>query len=439
MKKVLVLTYYWPPAGGPGVQRMLKFVKYLPLSGWQPVVLTVANGDYVARDESLLADVPPEITVYKVPAREWYSAYRKLTGKKENEAIPIGAFMKSAEDRWPERLAKWIRINVFVPDGKIGWIRPVLRKAREIVPAEDIRAIVSTSPPQSVQLAARKIAQKYRLPWVADFRDPWTESIFYQDLNRLKLMEKLDISFEKKVLQSVDTALTVSASIARRFREKTPGLRCEVIPNGFDKTDFALNSPPEPASKFYLSFVGNLKLNQNPPGLWQAIRDLLARDEHFAQNFQLRFTGKIDPEIEKSLGEFDLTAHTLIENYVPHDLAVRRMSESAALLYIIPEAPDNKGVLTGKLFEYLASGRPFLSIGPPDGDAAAILQETAAGPMFAPRDVAGISERLAELYRHWQQNDLDRLSPDPSKVEKYERKNQAQKLAEILDNLTGNQ
>ncbi len=436
-KKVLVITYYWPPAGGPGVQRILKFVKYLPNYGWQPVVLTVKNGDFVARDDSLLSDIPSGISIHKVATVEFYSLYRRLTGKKRDDTIPIGAFMKSDKDHWKDRLAKWVRTNFFVPDGRIGWIFPAILRGNRLIRKENISAVLSTSPPQSLQLSAMYIAKANKIPWVADFRDPWTETIFYQDLNRLKWMEKLDYHLERKVLSAANSVLTVSASIARRFREKIDHIACDVLPNGYDDSDFDQIGTSQSYEKFRLAFVGNLKSNQNPDNLWRSLADVMADNAEFRSDFNLQLTGRIDEAVERKLEEHGLLSHTKIEDYVPHTKAVKKMKEATVLLYVIPDAPENLGVLTGKLFEYLASGRPFLSIGPVAGDAASILQEAGAGPMYSPDNYDGIRGRIRDLYRLWKIGQLHNNCPDTDKVKQYERKLLTEKLANILNQVTG--
>ncbi len=179
-----------------------------------------------------------------------------------------------------------------------------------------------------------------------------------------------------------------------------------------------------------------MKTNQNPENLWKALAEVIKEEPSFSTDLRLNFTGSINPDVEKDLGRYNLLPNTTIEKYVPHDKALKKMQSTTILLYIIPDAPDNKGVLTGKLFEYLAAKRPFLSIGPPDGDAATILDETNAGAMFSPEDYLGIKNQIKHLYNLWKSGQVFKLYPDPEKVKKYERKRLTRKLANVLDTLT---
>lgn len=307
------MTYYWPPAGGPGVQRILKFVKYLPQFGWSPIVLTAHDGDYVARDETLIADVPEELQVHTVEAREFYDVYRKVTGKKKGETIPVGAFVKGDTDSFMERLAKWVRINLLVPDARFGWIRPFASEARKLIEANEIDAILSTSPPQSIQVAAWRIRRHSDIPWVADFRDPWTEIIFYQNLKRNRLTSCFDRYLERQALQNADGIITVSRNIAERFQERYESIHCEIIPNGYDRSDMIFDATAARHDKFRIGWIGNLKALQNPENLWQALADLVGEDNKFRDDLQLYFTGKVDVDAVGHIERLDLQAQTVYE------------------------------------------------------------------------------------------------------------------------------
>jgi len=241
MKKVLIVTYYWPPAGGAGVQRVLKFAKYLPQFGWQPIILTVENPDCPVIDDSLLNDIPPECKVYKTKAIEPFELYKKITGKNKSDKIPSDVLANSKNLTFAEKIARWIRINLFIPDAKIGWKYYAIKKAKRIIEQEKIDIIFSTSPPQTVALIAKKIAKISKLKWVADFRDPWMEIVYYQNLNRNNITKYIDGKLEKGVLKKADVLLTISADIVDLFRSKVDKKDYSIIPNGFDETDFLKN------------------------------------------------------------------------------------------------------------------------------------------------------------------------------------------------------
>ena len=433
-RNILIITYYFPPAGGPGVQRVLKFIKYLPEFGWNPVVITVKNGDFPATDPSLFEDVPDNVPVYRIPALEPYKLYRKLTGKDAQETIPVGVLSREKQNSPLEKLSKWIRANLFIPDARIGWIFPVYRRATHLIRKHNIDAILSSSPPHSLQLSAKMLAKKFKLPWIADLRDPWTEIYYYQHLKRFPISNQLDIKMEKSVLKNADSVTTVSPQLIKQFKSKATGSYF-FIPNGFDETDINTTDAIEKDGLFTLSYIGNFKSNQNIKELWKALSEIVQGNQDFAQNFKLKLTGKIHPDIMESLNIFGLDEHLSTEDYVPHSVAVTRMKMASLLLFPIPQAADNKGILTGKIFEYLASGSPLLSIGPPDGDAAKIIKEVDGGPMFDYNEKEGIKKYILKCFRKWQKNSLEKLCPNPDKVKTYNRRELTRQLAQQLNNL----
>ncbi len=430
-----MLSYYFPPAGGPGVQRVLKFVKYLPEFGWDPVVLTVKNGDFPAWDDSMLAEVPASVPVYRVPAVEPYALYRRITGKSQEEALPVALLAKEGAGSFAECISQWIRANVFIPDARIGWIPAVVKRSRQIFAKYHIDAIYSSSPPHSVQLAAMMMAKTYRRPWLADFRDPWTDIFYYQKLSRTLPARQVDAFFEQKVLATADAVISVSPSILRSLQEKAPETRFKVLYNGYDASDFT-SAAEKKSEQFTISFIGNLKVNQSPPALWNAIETVLQENSQVAESLVLQFTGTIHPRVMASLEEKNLMEHVQIEEYVPHHEAIKRMQGASVLLFIIPDAPNNRGILTGKLFDYLAAGRPFLSLGPPDGDAARILDRMEAGPMIAPENMEEIHKRILYCYELWLHNTLEMACPNGEKVKEFERRTLTRELSAVLDDIS---
>lgn len=436
MKKVLVIAYYWPPAGGPGVQRVLKFVKYLPEFGWQPVVMTVDKGDYPALDPSLVDEVPPETRVYRIPIWEPYAIYRRFSGKASEDPIPVGILAQKEELSFSQRAMHWIRANLFVPDARAGWYRRAVGEARRIIEREGIDLIFVSSPPHSLQLIGRKLRRIAHIPLISDLRDPWTDIHYYQDLKRLRLTEDLDRWLERRALSGADLVVTVSPGLARHLTRRAGGTDCRVVYNGFDASDFEqVPEHPPGERRFSLAYIGNLKANQNPPDLWLALRDLLDEDRGFAEHFRLALTGTVNADIHVGLRELGLAPFTVVEGYVPHREAIARMRGASVLLFIVPQAPDNLGILTGKLFDYLAAGRPFLSVGPPLGDAAALLSATEAGPMYDYGDRERIKQRVQQLYRGWRAGKLAQFVPSAEQVERYERRALTGTLADLMCDL----
>lgn len=430
MKKVLIITYYWPPAGGPGVQRVLKFAKYLPMFGWKPIVLTVKKGEYSAIDESLVGEIPNNCYIFKTNSIEPNSVYKKFVGIRQDQNIPV-AILAEENPNWKKKIANWIRLNCFIPDAKIGWKYYALKKAREIIKDFQPDLIISSSPPQSVHLIAKNLAGENQLPWVADFRDPWTDIYYYQKIKRIGLSKRFDKYLERSVLKRADNITTVSNDLARLFNDKHSSDKIKIIPNGFDTEDFININRDEKYEKFTIVYTGKLNAQQNPVCLWRALQKLTSSITKFAENFQMIFMGNFSNDIYNSLQNYKLKPFFVDLGYVDHVVSIKNMNKADIKLLIIPNTPKNKGILTGKLFDYIATDGFTLGIGPKDGDAAQILNELGTGQMIEfsdnPEDI------ILEQFRKWQKG--DRIKADFSKSSKYSRKNLTKKLVNIFEQL----
>lgn len=427
--RVLLVTYYFPPSGGPGVQRALKFAKYLPEFGWEPVVLTVREEDaaYPAYDHSLFQDVSPHLRIERTRAWDPYAMYARMLGKKKEETVGV-AFAGESEITWKHQLARWIRANLFLPDARVGWVPFAIRRGGRLLEEGDFSAIVTTGPPHSSHFIGRLLSRRSGLPWVADFRDPWTGIHYAEKLPTTAPARRIDEALERKVLSSADCVTTVSPALvqdllARHLREY------RVIYNGFDPTDF-----PEPPAvlpdEFVVSYIGSLNEQSNPQALWQALSDLNAPVR--MPRLRVHLVGNIDSIALRSAEQYGLTALLKVEPYVPHTEAIDKMMHSALLLLVINRAPNVAGVVTGKVFEYIASGRPVLGIGPGHGDAAAILEESRAGKMFDYADVDAIARFLDSHYQAWISGKAQ-AGASPEAIQTFSRKHQTGLLAEILD------
>ncbi|MEM1114915.1 MAG: glycosyltransferase family 4 protein [Bacteroidota bacterium] len=399
MRRVLVVTYYFPPAGGSGVQRMLKTVRYFRDAGYEPVVLTVEAGAYPSLDASLAADVPEGVEVIRTKAPDPFALYGRLTGRAKEDAVVVGSV---ESDSLVARLALWARANVFLPDARVGWVPFALRAARSRLGAaarqgEPFAAVLTSGPPHSVHLVGLGL-RRTGVPWIADFRDPWTTINFYDQLPMTRLARALDRRLERKVLREAEAVLTVSPACARQIEGSgsLPGGTVRVVHNGADEAD--LNPEAEVRQDaFVLGHVGSMYASRNPTALWAALGRLHA--EGAIPRLVVRLIGRVDPANVADARATGVAVET--EPYVPHDQAVREMAEAALLLLSIEAYDGDRGVLTGKLYEYLASGRPVLGLGPLDGDAAALLAETGGGPMHARDDVDGIAAAVLRHYEAW--------------------------------------
>lgn len=434
MTPVLIVTYYFPPSGGPGVQRTLKFVRYLREFGFEPAVLTVQAGAYPSHDEGLWADVPGGVEVVRTAAPDPFALYGRLTGRSRAEAVTVGDVGRPAGRA--QRLATWARANVFLPDARVGWVPFARRAARRLIRTRGIGHVVTSGPPHSAHLIGLGVqrAGGRRVRWLADFRDPWTGINFYDDLPMSALARALDRRLERRVLRRADAVVTVSPTWAETLRARgdLPAGRVAVVHNGFDEADFAAVRAAPSADVFEIAHVGSLYGTRNPEALWAALGRL--RREGRTPALRVRLVGRVDARAEASVDTHGLRDVVLVEPYVPHAEAVRRMASAALLLLSIEPFRNEAGMITGKLYEYLASGRPVLALGAPEGDAAGLLRETRGGALFARDDIDGMATYIAAHYDAWASGHPC-AGARPEAIAPYSRRVQTSRLAEVLRRL----
>lgn len=431
MKRVLIITYYWPPSGGAGVQRWLKFVKYLRNYGWEPVVYTAGNPEAPALDLSLMKDVPAGLEVLSQPIWEPYSFYRKFVGMKKGDKISAGFLSEKKKPGFTEKVAIWLRGNLFIPDARKFWIKPSVKFLTTYLHEHPVDAVVSTGPPHTTHLIALGIKKKLGLPWLADFRDPWTKIDFYDKLMLTPMADRRHHRLEKAVLEVADKIVTVSWSWAVDFHN-LGAPHTEVITNGFDPADFPDINRDKPDS-FLLTHIGSLNKDRNPEFLWRVLGGMCRSDETFCKLLKIRFIGKTDFSVFESLERYGLSGCSEKIDYVPHDEALKLSAGSAVLLLLINNTPNSLGIIPGKVFEYLATRRPILCIGPLAGDSARIVSETKSGPVVDFNDEDGLRTALRELFSQYTAN--DRLKNETT-IDQYSRKALAGNIAGLLSQMT---
>lgn len=428
MKKVLIITYYWPPAGGPGVQRVLKFAKYLPEFGWEPVILTVVNGEYPALDPDLEKDVAQSVKVFRTKIYEPHRMYKFFIGKPVDTPIPTHILNPSENDNFKSKISKWIRANFFIPDAKIGWMPSALKAGRAIIDSQDIDLIFSTSPPHTVQIIARKLALRSRIKWVADFRDPWIEAFWQRNMYQSKIASRININLQKTVLKSADSITTANSNLIDSF-EKIIQNKYYFIPNGFDPDDFK-NLSKSPSNKFRITYIGTLGRDQNIDNFLSSVQALSDKNTN---KIEISFYGNIHESIIRSIENMKLGNKINIHSYISHNEVLKTMLDSEILLLVIPDSPDNKGIIPGKFFEYMASGNYILALGPGDGGVAKILKETNSGKMFGYK--SDLTTILNFRFEQWSQHKMSETNS--KKVVKYSRKYETQQLADIFEKVLG--
>ena len=430
MKRVLIITYYWPPSGGSGVQRWLKMSKYLPEYGWQPVIYTTENAEYPIIDPTLEKDICPEAEVIRRPIVEPYNFYKKFLGINKQEKVKVGFASESKKNGWKEKLSVWIRGNCFIPDARCWWVNPSVRYLKHYLEEHPVDAIISTGPPHSMHLIAMKLKKATGLTWIADFRDPWTEIDFYDELHLTRWADRRQHELERQVLTQADKVVTIGWESARCLG-RLGNRNVRVIPNGYDWDIDSIKQTVPLSHEFTLTHIGVATPSRNAPQLWTALKELKEEETDFGKNLKIKLVGQVDQSITENLHTAGLKESTEIIPYIPHSEILQMQQSSQVLLLLINNTPNAKGILTGKLFEYLASGRPILCIGPEDGDAARVLKETHAGQTAGFED----KERMKETIKSFYQKYLDGELPyNTSKViEKYSRRALAEEYGRLLD------
>ncbi|MDD7885873.1 glycosyltransferase family 4 protein [Flavivirga sp. 57AJ16] len=424
-KKVLIITYYWPPAGGPGVQRWLKFVKYLPEFNIDPIVYIPDNPNYPLLDESLSSEVSDEITILKYPIKEPY----KLAGvfsKKSSKTISKGIISDHKKQSFIEKVMLYIRGNFFVPDARIAWVKPSVGYLSKYISEKNIKTIITTGPPHSLHLIGLRLKEELGVKWLADFRDPWTTIGYHKQLKLTKASKEKHITLEKQVLNTADQVIVTSFTTKKEF-SKITSRPIEVITNGYD---YEPAGELELDSKFSISHIGSLLSKRNPEVLWDVLSDLVNENNGFSKDFQLNFIGAISENVLGSIKNKGLSNYVNKVGYVSHKEAVVFQKKSQVLLLIEIDSEDTKCIIPGKLFEYMVSNRPIIAIGPKDSDVGKIIKETNTGSYFNYDAYESLKTTILACYKAFRNKNLQSF---PIGLQKYSRKQLTQQLIEVIE------
>jgi glycosyltransferase involved in cell wall biosynthesis len=427
--KVLLFTYYWPPSGGAGVQRWLKFCKYLPQFGVQPIVITVdeKQASYPILDHSFSNDISKELNVIKTNSFEPLNYYQKLSGRKQ---VPFAGFANETSENWKHEVSRFIRGNFFIPDARKGWNKYAIAAAEKMIETQNIHTIITTSPPHSTQLIGLKLKEKYNLNWVADLRDPWTDIYYYKKMNHTFIAKRIDALYEKDVLEKADKVVVVSDFIKQLFLKKSNKINPEkifVIPNGFDEDDFVLTHEIKKRDHILIAYNGTLSDDYPIKSFIEALKTVL--HENTSIMLSVQFTGSVSQEVKQYITK-EIPNNCLFSDHVPHKKSVEILLESDILLLLIPEVANNEGILTGKLFEYLAAENPILCIGPKRGNAAAIIEKCMSGKTFEKDEIAAISSYLKDLIMQLHSNKNIKINNQLNQI--YSRKNLSKQMAALI-------
>lgn len=424
-KKVLIITYYWPPAGGPGVQRWLKFVKYLPDFDIQPVVYIPENPNYPILDKKLVSEVNSKAIILKNKISEPYKL-ASLFSKSSTKNISSGIIPNKKKQSFIEQSLLWIRGNFFIPDARVGWIKPSIEFLTHYLNENPVDVIITTGPPHSLHLIGLELQKSLNCKWIADFRDPWTTIGYHKALKLSKKSKKKHLELEKTILNTADHIIVTSPTTKHDF-QKITNKPISLITNGYD-VEFVEKKSLD--SKFSIAHIGSFLSDRNPRILWKALAELVKENEAFRNDLELKLIGKVSQEILDVITEFKLTKFLNNLGYISHTQALIEQRCSQVLLLVEIDSDDTVGIIPGKLFEYMAAERPILAIGPENADFASILRETNSGTFFTYDEKDELKLQILKLYQLFKQNELKVYAIG---LQYYSRKKLTEKLVEILN------
>ncbi len=438
MKRVLVISYYWPPTGGSGVQRWVKFAKYLPQEGWQPVIYTPENPEQLAVDETLASEIPAEAEIIRTRIVEPYELYKKFLRKSGHSREAVEVNPVNAQDKsFLQKAAMWVRGNFFRPDPRCLWIRPSVKFLKKYLEEHPVDLIVSTGPPQSMHIIGMKLARETGLPWIADFRDPWTKIFYFKHLAMTRATGRWHKRMEKKVLDEATAVVAVSPLVQQEFQAMTQ-TSVELITNGFDECDFedgdkGRSAAGGPDKDFVITHTGLFAADGNPTVLWEVLAEKCSKDPGFKKLLKIKLIGKTDIQITGAIGQAGLAENLIDLGYQPHSRAIAEQQKASLLILPLRKEPEYKAVLPGKLFEYLASWRPVLGIGQPDGAMAMILDQTKNGTVIAWNDRDSLAGFIDSC---WTDHLKGRLNVEDADLSQFTRRSLTRQMAQLFDSAT---
>jgi hypothetical protein len=431
MKNVLIITYYWPPMGGGGVQRWLKTSKYLKdNSDWNPIIFTVKNAEISINDESLLEEVK-DITVLRSSIWEPFKLYKIFTGRKKEKINP-GFLNTSNKKSFLDKISIWIRGNFFIPDAKLFWLQPAYRELKKILKSRKIDIIVSTGPPHTTHLIANKIKKNFDIPWLADFRDPWTNIDFYQKLNLSFLADKIHKNLELQILRNANVVTTVSKSWAEDF-QKIYKREIVIINNGFDPADFEKKSNSSLDSSFSITHAGSMNADRNHEIFWKTLNEICTFNSDFSKNLEVKLIGPIDFSVRESIDKFNLNNNVTFIDQLSHNMVIDNLISSQLLYLPLNNSSNISGIIPGKTYEYIASKRPIICIGDINGDTAEIINQTNSGVNFSFDDFDVFKQMLLHFYSKFKENNLNISS---KKISIYSRRKLAENFVDVFEKMS---
>lgn len=426
MKKVLIISYYWPPAGGVAVLRNLKFVKYLRKFGWESIVYAPENADYSQIDLDNFKEIPAGIEILKHPIIEPFSLFRKFTGRKETDKTnPV--YVRENSSGLLDKFSIWLRGNFFIPDARFLWIKPSVKYLSKYLDKHNIDAILTDGPPHTNTVIGQVLSEKFNIPWLADFQDPWTQVDYYKMMHIGKMADAKHRKLEQKTLKIAAQITVASPSWAEDLKligAKNP----KVLYYGYDEDDF-IDSKPKPSDKFIISHAGLLGIDRQPDTFLQVLSDICKDDPIFKDKLQIKLAGVVDFTVKQKIKDCNLENNFIDLGVVDRKVAIQLMLDSSLLLLPVNKAENAKGRLPGKIYENLRARKPILSLGMKGSDVEGILKSTQAGINCEYDDYETIKDFVLKTYQGKNIN-------HDSDVTSFTCENQTRILAGFLDEIT---
>jgi Txe/YoeB family toxin of Txe-Axe toxin-antitoxin module len=424
MKKALIVTYYFPPAGGPGVQRWLKFVKYLPDYDIQPIVYIPENPSYPILDEDLVAEISSQAIIIKRPIFEPYGL-ASLFSKNKTRKISSGIIPHERKQTSIDKFLLWIRGNFFIPDARVFWVKPSVAFLKKYIQEHNIDTVITTGPPHSLHLIGMKLKKQLPIHWIADFRDPWTTIGYHEKLKLSDYAENEHRMLERKVLNTADSVIVTSKSTKLEFQKKT-NRPITVITNGYDVENIGKQTLD---TKFSLAHIGSFLSERNPVILWQSLSDLVREVPGFAEHLELKLIGTVSRDILDTIHSYNLSDYVNYLGYVSHQEALVHQRKSQVLLLIEINSRNTISIIPGKLFEYMVTGRPIIAIGPRSSDFSEIIRDTNTGAFFDYSEKEALKKSILEYYQSFLDGELH---VNAVGLDTYSRKKLTERLAELI-------
>ena len=431
MKKVLIITYYWPPAGGISVHRSLKFAKYLPEFGWEPIVYTTENAQYPYLDDSNFKDIHEKTTVIKRPIVEPFGIFKLLSGRKKDESLNNIVHVRDRKHRWIDDLGIWVRGNFFIPDARSLWVRPSVKFLVKYLKENPVDAIFSDGPPHTNTRVATLVHQKTNIPFLADFQDPWTQVDYYPLMKLTSWADQRHKRMEQEAFEAA-SKITIASPSWKKDLESIGAKNVDVLYWGFDEDDFQ-HIDYKLDSHFTITHAGLIGFDRLPQVFFQALSELCNELSEFTKYLRIQLAGQIDYSVVESYQKNDLAPFVKNLGIINRDNTLQLIVSSQILLLLLNQALNAKGRVPGKLFEYLKANRPILCLGPTDSDVAKIIKDTQRGNTFNYPDKEAIKQYVMKLFNAF----LERRSAYlASNIDKYSVKNQTKILSSYLSKIS---